>query len=173
MELSFWIAQILGIIGIIINVISMQLNDKKKILICYIAANWIFAINFYLLNAYTGAIICFISGFETFINNLYNNKSKKIPKWLIFIYFVVSVTLGIYTYSAFVDFIPIIGSILFIGAISVNKESTIRKVTLINMIMWTIYDIFVKSYFAAISDFLMMISSIIGIFRFDIKKEKY
>jgi len=53
-----------------------------------------------------------------------------------------------------------------------EKESNIRKITLLNIILWVIYDIVIKAYTASISDILMTIFTLIGIYRFDFRKEK-
>ena len=170
MDISFWIAQVFGLIGAVANIVSMQINNKRKILVFYAVANFSYAINFFLLGAFTGAALCFIQGITTIINGILDVKNIEIPKWLIGIYILLSLTMGIYTYSGIIDLLAIMGGILYALIISSSKESRIRKLTFLSMIGWTIYDFFVKSYVAGINDLLMLISTTIGIYRFDIKK---
>ena len=68
MGFSFWLAQVFGFIGAGANVVAMQINSKKRILILYAVANLSYAVNFVLLGAYTGAVLCFLQGIETIIN---------------------------------------------------------------------------------------------------------
>lgn len=66
---------------------------------------------------------------------------------------------------------PIICSILFTIMILQKKEANIRKLALINIIIWVVYDLLCKAYTGAISDLITASSTIIGIYRFDIKKK--
>ena len=52
-----------------------------------------------------------------------------------------------------------------------KKEKNIRKISLINIVLWVIYDIIYLAYTAAISDVFTTVSTIVGIYRFDFKKK--
>ena len=170
MDYSFWLAQVFGLIGVVINIVSMQINNKRKILALYAVANFSFAINFFLLGAYTGAVLCFIQAIATILNGILDIKNIKTPRLAIVIYLLIVIGIGIYTYSGIVDILAIAGGILYALIISSEKESRIRKLTFLSMVVWTIYDFCVKSYVAGVNDLLMLISTTIGIYRFDIKK---
>lgn len=172
MELSFIIAQVLALVGAISNMIAMQINKKKSILFCYIIANFAYGTNYLLLGGISGAIICIVEGFETLINGLIENKGKKVPMWLIGLYIIIAIGIGTFTYKSIIDLLAILGGVLYVVLITVKKESDIRKLTFILMILWIIYDVIYRSYVAAINDTFILISTIIGIYRFDIKRSK-
>ena len=88
------------------------------------------------------------------------------------IYLLLALGIGIYTYSSIIDILAILGGLLYVLLITVKKESNIRKLTFILMIIWITYDFIVKSYVAGINDTIILISTMIGIYRFDIKKGK-
>ena len=46
----------------------------------------------------------------------------------------------------------------------------IRKLNIIQSLLWTIYDLLVKAYTASISSAFVFISTLIAIFRYDILK---
>lgn len=166
----FIVAQLFGVLTIISNVIAMQMKNKKQIIFCYILANLFSAINFVLLQSYSGAIICLFAIIQTFINNIFEKKEKKLPKIIIAIYIFISILLGAVTFRSMIDILPIICSILYTLIIIQNKEKNIRKIALINIVIWVFYDIICRAYTAAISDSITTISTLIGIYRFDIKK---
>ena len=168
----FIVAQIFGILIIITNVLSMQMKKKKQIILMFILANLFSAINFILLESYSGAIICFFAIIQTYINEIFENKNQQVPKIIIGIYIIISITLGAITFRNIIDILPIICSILYTITIIQSKEKNIRKITLINMVIWLVYDIVYHAYTAAISDIMMTISALIGIYKFDYKKEK-
>jgi hypothetical protein len=168
--MMFILAQFLGILVIIANVLSMQMKNKKQIIFMFILANLFSAINFILLQGYSGAIICFFAIIQTFINKTFEKREREVPKTVIGIYVVISIILGIITFNSFIDIIPIICSILYSITIIQDKEKNIRKISLLNITLWVIYDIICQAYTAAISDSLMTISTIVGMYRFDYKK---
>lgn len=166
----FIVAQFFGILVIVSNVLSMQMKNKKHIIFMFILANLFSAINFLLLQSYSGAIICFFAIIQTFINGFIENKNQQVPKILILVYIILSIILGVFAFHNFIDILPIICSVLYTITIIQSKEKNIRKISLINIILWIIYDIVCQAYTAAISDSIMTISTLIGMYRFDYKK---
>ena len=71
-------------------------------------------------------------------------------------------------------------SLLAIGAgityaliVASNNMKTIRKLNLIQSLLWTIYDLIICAYTASISSIFVFVSTLIAIFRYDIlKKDK-
>lgn len=84
-----------------------------------------------------------VAGVQTFINYFFDKKEKKIPNWLVIIYLVISVLLASLTVSSGIDVIPIICAISYIMLITVQKEATIRKFSLMNAGFWFIYDMII------------------------------
>ena len=167
----FVAAQIFGIFIIITNVISMQMQNKKNIILFFILANSFSAINFFLLKSFSGSIICLFAILQALINRHYENV-KEIPKWLVVIYICISIVLGLLTLKKYIDIIPIICSIIYTVTIIQKQEVKIRNFALLNNILWLIYDIIYKAYTASISDIFMIISALAGMYRFDLKKQK-
>lgn len=85
---------------------------------------------------------------------------------------IISIILGTITFKSYIDILPIICSILYIFSIIQTKEKNIRRISFVNILLWIIYDIVCQAYTTAISDTFMTISIIIGMYRFDYKKEK-
>ena len=167
----FLIAQFFGILVIISNIIAMQLKEKKNIIFMFFLINIFSTINYLLLNSYSGALICFFAIIQLFVNNFFEKRGKQISKIIIFAYIIISIILGLLTYKGIIDIIPIICSILFTISIIQSKEKYIRILTLVNILCWIPYGVICRAYTAAISDLITMISTIIGIYRFDIRKK--
>lgn len=170
--MMFIIAQFFGILVIIANVLSMQMKNKKQIIFMFILANLFSAINFILLQSYSGAIICSFAIIQTFINKFFEKKENNVPKAIILLYIIISIILGTITFNSFIDILPIICSILYTITIIQDQEKNIRIISLINILLWIIYDIVSQAYTAAISDSLMTISTLVGMYRLDYKKDK-
>ena len=137
----------------------------------FVLANLFSAINFLLLFGYSGAIICIFAIIQTVINNFFERKEEKVPKYVVGIYIIISIICGLITYKKLIDILPVICSILYTMSILQSKEKNIRKLSLINILLWIVYDIISKAYTAAISDISMTISILIGMYRYDYRKE--
>lgn len=166
----FITAQILGLIGAIVLIVSIQFEHKKNIIISLAIANMLFVISFLLLNAYSGAIICLIAAIEAIINYAYDVKKKKFPKILIPIYVIIPLICGVLTYKTYVDIFPIICSMLSVLLILQTKEKYIRIITLVSIVLWITYDMLVSAYTTMLSDCFFLISTTIAIIRYDILK---
>ena len=168
----FWIAQILGMIGTIINICAVQINNKKSILVLFMSANIVFGINFILLGSYSGGVICFIAAIQTAITYIFEKREKEFPKILIPIYIIVAIVCGLVSYQKCIDILPLLCSVLYTITIIQKKEERVRKVTFINVAIWVIYDLIIGAYTAVISDIFFTISSGIAIARYDRKNLK-
>ena len=169
--MGFIVAQILGVLATVANVASMQLEKRSQILISFILAGIFFCGNYLLLGGYTGLVVCFIATLQTVTSYIFEIKQKEIPKWLISIFFILSIIGGLLTYQNILDILPILGGVTYTWAIIQKKESYIRWITLSNCTLWLIYDIFIKAYSTCISDVILIASTLIGIIRFNIMKK--
>jgi thiol:disulfide interchange protein len=164
------LAQLFGLLAAIALICSIQMKNKKTILIFMILGNGFFVINFIILHAYSGALICLVATIQTIISYIKTNNNKDFPRFLIFLFLLIFLICGLCTYKEIVDIIPIICSILFSLLIIQKKESNIRILTIFNALTWIIYDILVGAYTATFCDIFLLISAVIAIFRYDLKK---
>lgn len=123
-----------------------------------------------MLGAYVGALTCGIVAIEIIINTILEDKGKITLKPLIILYLIISMLLGITTFSSFIDLLPIIASILFVFTLIQYKEKYVRLLILGNLTSWIIYDFFVGAYLAGISDLFVISSTIMAVIRYDIRK---
>lgn len=168
---NFVIAQFFGVLGIIFSVTSMQMKTKKNIMILLICLNLSSALNFVFLDSLSGSFVCFFAVIETLINYMFDSKNKKIPIYIIGLYIIINIILGLWGFKRLKDVLPIIGATLYCLSISVKKESTLRKITFVYTTIWLIYDLSSKAYMFSICSMLTLVSIIIAIYRFDLKKK--
>ena len=98
--------------------------------------------------------------------------NKKVPVYIISIYVIVNIILGLVSYKGLLDIIPIARALLFCATVCTKKESNIRKIMFGNQSLWLVYDIIVRAYMFSVSNILTLISIIISIIRYDLKKQK-
>ena len=167
----FIAAQIMGILVLILHVLSMQTNDKKKIIFMLVLINIFSAINFILLGSVSGALICGFAVMQVIVNKYFESKMDRVPKGIVAIYIVISIIIGVVSFKKLVDVIPTICSIMYSITILQSKEKNIRILSLVNMLLWVVFDLSYGAYTTVLSDFVTVVSTLIGMYRFDFKKD--
>ena len=168
----FIAAQIMGILVLILHILSMQMNDKKKIIFMLVLINIFSAINFILLGSVSGALICGFAVMQVMVNKYFESKMDRVPKSIVVIYIVISIIIGVVSFKKLVDVIPTICSIMYSITILQSKEKNIRILSLVNMLLWVVFDLSYGAYTTVLSDFVTVISTLVGMYRFDYKKIK-
>ena len=164
-------AQIVGLIASIIMITAIQVKNKKTLfLILNILVKVLYSINFALLAEFAGTVTQIIGLVITIIAYIYAKKEITIPKWVTAIFIAVTVICGIFTCKRLVGIMAIICGITYALIVSSKNMKNIRKLNFIQSLLWTIYDFIIGAYTASVSSAFVFVSTVIAIFRYDIKK---
>lgn len=147
-----------------------NLKKRKQILIALFLLNLFSALNFVFLGSMSSAYVCFFAEIEMLINYGFEVKKKDVPKWVIGIYIIINILLGMISYKGLLDILPIACAIIYCCTILTKKEANIRKLMLANQGTWLVFDIIVKAYTFSISNILTIISTLIAMYKYDYKK---
>ena len=137
------IAQILRIIGSIFGIIADKSSNPKKIYWYNGIYNFINGIQYYLLNAITGAISSFIAIFR---NILFYKYKKKVPWVALLIYFMIVVILNIPGYVGIISLIPILLIIIYTTALYLEDILLFKYSVILTCILEIIYDFVYDAY---------------------------
>ncbi len=163
-------AQIIGIIAAGLAMLAAQMKEKKKYLIFYAMSYVFFVINMILLKAYAGALNCAILAILTLISTKFEN--KKFPILLAVFFGIIILVGNIITYNNIFSFLPAIASYIYLFILLSKNMKIIRKSTVGLRLLWVIYDFVVKAYTTFVLDIISLISSLIAIYRLDIRKRQ-
>lgn len=161
----FILAQICGIIALILTVTAVQFKTKEKIVMCSVFANIVVAIQFFLLNAITGAVVSIINTIRCIIFYYYKKKDMKPSIIILLIFEIIAVVSGIMSWQNIWSIIPIIVTVIYTYGLWQDNVKVIRIATGIAGFGWAIYDIIVMAYVGAIQEASQLISAIIALFR--------
>lgn len=161
----FILAQICGIIALILTVIAVQFKTKEKIVMCSVFANIVVAIQFFLLNAITGAVVSIINTIRCIIFYYYKKKDMKPSIIILLIFEIIAVVSGIMSWQNIWSIIPIIVTVIYTYGLWQDSVKVIRITTGIAGFGWAIYDIIVMAYVGAVQETSQLISAIIALFR--------
>lgn len=163
-------AQIVAIIAALLEVIAVQRAKRKNILLWFILSDIVFAISYVLFGLKSAAVIVCIDTIITIVNYRLSLKNKKINKFLGAFFIIVAISTSLYTYESIWDILPIVSSVTYTLSVMQVKEKNIRFLIFINLLSWLTYDINGKAYVTAVTDTCSLISTIIGILRYDLLK---
>lgn len=172
MNYIYILAQVLAVVACLLNVISMQCKKRKKILFFLIIGNVVGAIGLILLKAYAGALIQFVFGLETFVNYMLEIKGKKNTPPLVAFYILLSVIVSFITFGSWIDIIPLASAILHTITIIQEKEKRIRIINLSSLVLWIPYYIAFYAWANLLTCLCILVSNVVSIMRYDVKKKK-
>ena len=154
MEVYAMLAQITGIIGWSLLVYSYYKDDIDKLLFIQIISSVFYCINYFLLGAYSGLLVCFLE----LLKGIGYYKTDKDD--LIFLLSLpIYGLMAYFTFDGIASLLPVIGSI--IDGISQTKNKNIATIgSIIANILWVIYDIIIIAYACALTDGILVISNI-------------
>ena len=174
------IAQILGIIGMLMSVLSYQQKGKARILTFQLLGSVLFVVNFFLLGAFSGAILNFVAIVRALIF-IYEDKVRADhPAWTIGLT-VVYVLSYVSVFTIFgkepsainliVEILPVIAMTVTTIAFRHKEDKILRRVAFISSPLWLAYNFIFFSLGGIIGETLNLSSAIIGTIRLDRKKK--
>lgn len=166
----FIIAQVLGIIGMIISFLSYQNNSHKGILIFKSVSEGTFAVHYLLLNSYTGMAMNLIGVVRNILfTNLVLHKKSTLP--YIFLFSIITIAFGVFSWIGWISMLPIVSKLLTTVAYGVKDPKLIRLLVLPSSVFWLIYNAYCYSIAGVLTEIFGIISIIAAMIRFS-KKPK-
>lgn len=167
MTINFIIAQIIGILALIILMLSFQKNEKKLLLNYQIISSLLYSIQYAFLGAYTGSLMNLTCIARNFIFNKYNSK---VPIYWLIIIVVLIITFLLITYIGIISLLPMFAVVLYSIAVWYGNLKLIRCTEVISCTLFIVYNIRVLAITGLIATIIELISALIAIYRLDIKK---
>ena len=160
MNSAFIIANILGGLIFILNVLSNAKLTTKKVYIYNGLCNGLSIIQYVLLGAWTGALCCVIAVIRNIIFVLFK---KDIPVIYLIIYLVIAIGLNIGFINGIVDIIPIINISIYAIALWTKKITNIKIIGIITCITGIIYDFMHGAYITVLNEIVDGIAGFVSL----------
>ncbi len=165
------LAQIFGIIGLIIMAIGMQFRRKKNMLLAQIATNTCYIIQYFLLGAITGAFTFIVNNLRSSTFYYYSKKRKKPNIWLLFLFSVLAITMGLTTYKNIFSIIPVTSSVITTYGAWQKKAKIFRIAIMISSFILIFHDLYFGAYAGMLSYTITFTSTLIGFIKYQIPKK--
>lgn len=165
------IIQLLGVCAMISWVSSIQLNKKEQILELQIIASIFYAVHYGLLDAMSAVGVTLVSIVRLLTIYIIEKKGKEVPVYVLVIFMLLLVVVGIFTYAGPISLLPIVITMIYTYATWQKNTKVIRLGFFCAGWLWIIYNFSVGSYVLMIGNALEVISSTVSFIRFDKKKK--
>ena len=181
MDLFHIAAQAVGIAAMAFNILSYQQKSRKGVIAFQLGGSILFCLNFFMLGAVVGGIL---NGIGIIRALVFLQKEKLRADRLVWqAGFTVAYILSyVLTFTLFgkeataanliVELLPVIGMVATTFSFRCTDAKTIRRFGLISSPSWLVYNIVNFAIGAIICEVLSLGSILIGMWRFDVKKNK-
>ena len=175
------VAQVFGIIGMLFNLLVFQQKSQRGVLICQFFAAATFAANYLMLGAFVGGILNLVGAARAVVFYFKDKTHANSIIWLIIFILAFSASYPL-TFLVFdteptvknliVEVLPAVAMIIITISLRLGSAKAVRFLGLFSSPMWLTYNIFSGSIGAIASEVLNLVSMVVGIIRFDIRKSK-
>lgn len=169
MDWGFILIQALGLLGNFAVIGAVQFNSRRVMLGAQALACVLWVVHYGALGAMTAVCTNFISFARSIV--FYNNSKawakSRLWLWLFMAAFVLN---SILTWDGPISILPAMGMCANTGALWTKSTKRMRALYLCSSPPWLIYNILCGSWSCTIMEIFALISYIVAIYRFDIKK---
>lgn len=157
------IAQLVGVVGLVLLIAAFRTNTRKKMLRIQMASALAWTVHFFLLGAYTGAAMNIVTTLRnvTFVRF----RRKQWAFWLMIGGIIITTAI---TYRNWTSLLPAIACLAGTIAAWRMDPRVIRVVALMGPPLWFVHNFFNGSYPGMIADSIAFASVLVGMWRFDI-----
>ena len=173
------IAQIIGILAMLFNILSYQGKQQRTVITLQLFGAALFSVNYLMLGANVGGILNIIGAIRAVVFIFRDKLKSDHIGWLIaFIASYISVYILNFTvfgkdptaFNLIIEILPVIGMLALNIGFRLKNAANIRKCGLVSSPAWLIYNIVAGSWGAIICELFTLISIFVGMLRHD--KEK-
>lgn len=170
------IAQAIGIVAMLFNILSYQSKQQKQIIALQLCGGTLFAVNFLMLGATIGGILNILGAIRAIVF-LFKDKLKSDRiSWLFgFVFLYIAVYVLNFTLfgkessprNLIIEILPVIGMTALNIGYRLKNASDVRRCGLVSSPAWLIYNLASGSWGAIACEVMTLVSIIIGMLRHD------
>lgn len=174
------IAQGISLLGMTMNVLSFQFKEQRQIIFMQLICSVFFGVSYIMIGAYVGGLLNAIAMVRAVV---YWQRERFCAHKAFWVYAIGAACVGVYalSFTAFgveasaknlaVEVLPVIGMIITTFGFYLGRARAVRFIGIANSPLWLTYNLFNFNIGGIITECIVLVSIIIGIVRYDLKKE--
>lgn len=169
-SMQSWFIQLIGLVGSVIAITSLQSGSRKKILSLQVVCCVLWVTHYGLLGAWTGALINCLGLARAVVCACNDRKWAKSPLWLVFFLVCYAVS-PLLTWDGTHCLLMGGAMMLTTVALWVRDMRLTRLLFLLNSPLVLLYNLAAGSYSCAAIEVVALTSFALAVWRFDIRKQ--
>lgn len=173
------IAQGISLIGMAINVLSFQRKEQRQIVFMQLIGSTFFGISYIMIGAYVGGLLNVVSMIRAVA---YWQRERFRAEKIYWVYGVGVASLCVYALSfavfgtepsvknLIIELLPAIAMVLSTVGFYLGSARAVRFIGITASPLWLVYNLFNFNIGGIIAECIALVSIIIGILRYDLKK---
>lgn len=162
-DVWFVVAQVFGLVGLVLMIVSFQINHKQKMLHLQILACIMHALQYLCLGALSGCLMSALAG----ARNYAYGRLKKVPKALVAMVVICIIVLTAVFYDGPASILPGIATVVYTVGFASSNLTIVRTSDVVACIFYIIYNIVVGAYTGLATSVLEMLFTLVAMLRFD------
>ena len=164
-----WIGEIIGAIAIVVSMLIYQQKSRAGLLVCKLISDVLWITHYILLGGFTGAAVTGVALVRGLVFFKSNPKDKN-GKWILLSFMGISILCTILTWKSVFSIFALLGSAISIISFWIGNPRLSRRLAFPVAVSMLIYGASNGSVTVIVNETLVMLSSVLGIVRYDIKK---
>ena len=168
-ELAF----VVGLAAVSVLVIGYLQKNRKRIILLNVLSRALYILQYVLLFAFEGAVQEIAGIVAAF---LAQRKDTPLIKKRVKLVFagscILIVAMGLLTYKSFISLFPIVGVLLQTGALWLSDEKWIRRISLLGVPFWFVYNVSSGSFGGCAGDMMSVVSIVTAMIKYDVRRNK-
>ena len=168
------LSYVLSVAGLLCMIAASLVKGKKmETILAFVFFGNALVATSYLIggSGLNGAASCYIGAAQTLINYFFDRKRKPLPAWLIALYAIAIVVCNLLVggFTA-LGLLAIVATLTFILCIGQKDGARYRFWTVVNMVLWCLFDVLSQSYNALITHVTLLVFTLVGMILHDRKQ---
>jgi len=164
-EIIYFIGQGLGVLGVALGFLSMQMKTREKLLAMHFALTACFALHYGLIGAWSGMALNIIATIRN-LTYYFVGKQGTVKKGWGILFAVVMGAVGILSWQNWYSAFLVVALTLNSYAMSFTHPQSIRKSILVTCPLALVYNVLVLSVGGIVLESVNIVSAAIGIYRY-------
>ena len=121
-----------------------------------------------------GAAACYLGAIMSIINYFFDSRQKQVPKWLLAVYALCMICVNLWVAGGLSPLVVLVitATLIFIMCIGQPNGAKYRFWTVINILLWCIYDVVAPAFPSLVTHVSVLIFTLVGMIIYDRKKEQ-
>lgn len=167
-KIVFIVAQIFGLISVVLSAKSNFQKNKEKVLKLLIFCNLTCFFEYYLLGGISASYASILGIARAYIFYLYSKYNRKRNIYVLLAILGTTCLLGYISYVDIFSILPIVSSIIYTYGAWQDNLTIYRITSTIGPLIWIFYDIKISAFFGILTCLIEMFGAIIAIIKIDV-----